>query len=287
MLTGGFGFGSSRSGAMIKPDGTFRISGVAPGEYTLQAHPTFEAQTPFGPPRFAFGMNRSSASMPIVVAGTPLADLRLVVLDNIRIPVTATFEETTEKPPEMVGINASSEKNRGGASAMRGENGRLTLDVPPGTWRLSAHAAPPWRVKRLAYRGREVEPGDEVELTAEPGGRIEAVFTTNKGSVVTGGVKDGSGKPVSDYIAFILPAEGDLANRIGFGRFQIARPDQQGRFRAEGLRPGEYVAIAVEDLEMEEMFEPDVLDGLRKGGSPFRLREGENPVLDLTLTSLP
>ena len=287
LLTGGFGFGSSRSGAMIKPDGTFRITGVTPGEYTLQAHPTFEAPTPFGPPRFAFGMNRTTASMPIVVAGTPLADLRLVVLDNIRIPVTATFEATTEKPPEMVGINASSEKNRSGASAMRGEDGRLTLDVPPGTWRLSAHAGPPWRVRRLSYRGREVEPGDEVELTAEPGGRIEAVFTTSKGSVVTGGVKNGSGNTVSDYIAFILPAEGDIAGRLGFGRFQVARPDQQGRFSAEGLRPGEYVAIAVEDLDMEEMFEPDVLEGLRKAGTPFRLREGENPVLDLTLSSLP
>lgn len=285
VMTGGFGWGGTRSGGMIKPDGTFRIPGVSPGEYVLQAHPTFEAPTPFGP-RFPFGMNRRSASMPIVVAGTPLADVRLVVPDNIRIPVTAAFEDATAKPPEMVGVSASSEKGRDGASAMRGEDGRLTLDVPPGTWRLMAHAASPWRVKRLSYRGREVEPGDEVELTAEPGGRIEAVFTT-KSSVVTGGVKDGSGKPVSDYIAFILPAEGDVAHRMGTGRFHVARPDQQGRFRAEGMSPGDYVAIAVEDLEMEEMFEPEVLEGLRKGGKPLRIREGENPVLDLTLTSLP
>jgi protocatechuate 3,4-dioxygenase beta subunit len=284
-MTEGMGFGGYRSGAMIKADGTFRLTGVAPGEYILQAHPTFEAPTPFGP-RFSFGMNRRTASMPVVVAGTPLADLRLVVPDNMRIPVIATFEDATEKPPEMVGVSASSEKGRDGASAMRGEDGRLTLDVPPGTWRLSAHAASPWHVKRLTYRGHDVEPGDEVELTAEPGGRIEAVFTT-KASVVTGGVKDGSGKPVSDYIAFILPAEGDIANRLGFGRLQVARPDQQGRFRAEGLRPGAYVAIAVEDLEMEEMFEPEVLEGLRKGGTPLRIRDGENPVLDLTLSSLP
>ena len=48
-----------------------------------------------------------------------------------------------------------------------------------------------------------------------------------------------------------------------------------------------HVAIAVEDLDMEDMFEPEVLEGLRKAGTSFRLREGENPILDLTLSSLP
>ena len=37
MMFGGGG------GGMIKPDGTFTVSGLAPGEYVIQARPTFSA----------------------------------------------------------------------------------------------------------------------------------------------------------------------------------------------------------------------------------------------------
>src|SRR5205085_2494140 len=89
-------------------------------------------------------------------------------------------------------------------------DGRLSLEVVPGTYRVSAGAMmmpgsgkQPWFVKRLAYRGRAVE-DEDVELTAEPGGRIDVVFTTRSSSVA-GSVTDDAGKPMTECTVIIVP----------------------------------------------------------------------------------
>jgi hypothetical protein len=276
------GFGGPNAGGGIKPDGSFTLPGLAPGEYIVQARPTFESREPFPS---TGGVERHSVSASITVTGDPVAPLRLVLPDPIRLPVTARFDDATAKLPEQVSVSAYSQRSRDGSSAMRGPDGRLTLDVAPGTWRLSAFAAAPWRLERITYRGQDIEPGDDVEITDEPGGRLDVLFTTKSGAVV-GSAKEAGGKPATEYIVFLLAAEGDLATAAGYGRFSMARPDQGGRFRAEHVRPGAYVAVAVEDLDTES-FDPDVLERLRKVGTPLRVRQGETATLDLTLSSIP
>jgi hypothetical protein len=275
------GFGGPNAGGGIKPDGSFTLPGLAPGEYIVQARPTFDAIGPFPSTQ---SVERHTVSASITVTGDPVAPLRLVLPDPIRLPVTARFDDATAKLPEQVSVSAYSKRSRDGSSAMRGPDGRLTLDVAPGTWRISAFAAAPWRLERMTYRGEEIEPGDDLEITDEPGGRLEVLFTTKSG-VVIGSAKEAGGKPATEYVVFLLAAEGDLASAAGYGRFSMARPDQGGRFKAEHVRPGAYVAVAVEDPDIES-FDPDVLERLRKVGTPLRVRQGETATLDLTLTSL-
>ena len=163
-----------------------------------------------------------------------------------------TFEDGGADKPERVSVSAN---RRAGHGLRHGHvrDGRLSLEVMPGTYRLSAFAmswnrpAPPgWFVKRLTYRGREVE-DDEVELTAEPGGRIDVVFTC-RSSTVDGSVTDDSGKPLTDYTVIIIPEDAELMRRGAFRRVRVARPDPQGRFRAEHLQPGDYLAAAIDDV---------------------------------------
>ena len=93
----------------------------------------------------------------------------------------------------------------------------------------------------------------------------------------------------------IFPADAELAKRANYRRMRMARPDQQGRFRAEHLPPGDYLAAAVVELDMEggldfdmqDGLEPDVLDGLPPAAKPFRLREGDTATLSLTLAPVP
>ena len=85
----------------------------------------------------------------------------------------------------------------------------------------------------------------------------------------------------------IFPADAELAKRADYRRMRMARPDQQGRFRAEHLPPGDYLAAAVVDVDMQDGFEPDFLDGLRRSAKPFRLREGDTATLSLTLAPVP
>ena len=85
----------------------------------------------------------------------------------------------------------------------------------------------------------------------------------------------------------IFPADAELARRGNYRRMRMARPDQQGRFRAEHLPPGDYLAAAVVDIDMQDGLEPDFLDGLRPAAKPFRLREGDTATLSLTLAAVP
>jgi hypothetical protein len=220
----------------------------------------------------------------VTVAGEPVTGVQLIVRPPIRVPVTTTFEDAGTRP-ERVFVSAIGASMNGNGARV-GEDGRLTLEVPPGPFRLTAAAGPPWLLKRLLYRGREVQPGDEVELTAEPGGRIEAVFTT-KAATLTGGVTDRSGRPLTEYTVIVLPEASDRARTPGFQYMNMARADQQGRFKVERLPAGAYVATAIEDFDMEALQEPEVQDALRRAGRSFRAVEGESVTLALTLAALP
>ena len=273
---------SGSGGGQIKPDGTFTVSGLAPGEYLLRAQPSFSTNPMFDDATTNRRERQATAS--VTVSGEPIVGLRLAVVDPIRIPVNPIFDDTSAPRPERVFVSASSQNGLGGSGAAIRDDGRLSLEVVPGTYSLFASAGSGWYVKRIVYRGQDVE-SEDVDLTAAPGGRIDVVFT-NRSSTVDGGVSDGSGKPVTEYTVVIFPQDAELARR-GRQRMRMARPDQQGRFRAEHLPPGDYLAAAVVELDMEGGFDPEILDGLRPAAKAFRLREGDAATLSLTLASVP
>ena len=127
---------------------------------------------------------------------------------------------------------------------------------------------------------------DEVELTAEPGGRIDVVFTTRTSSVA-GGVTDDGGKPVADSVAIIVPATAE-ATRRGSSRVQTAVADLQGRFRIGHLPPGSYLATAIAaETPIEDIFDVDFLEGIRRAGKSFTVAEGASVTVDLKLMPLP
>jgi hypothetical protein len=269
---------------MIKPDGTFMVSGLAPGDYVLQARPTFGANPMFDD--VTANRRERLATASVTVSGEPIVGLRLAVVDPIRIPVNPIFEDASAPRPERVHVFASSANGMASGNAAIRDDGRLSLEVVPGRYQLSASAMPPWQVKRVVYRGHEVE-FDDVDLTAEPGGRIDVVFTT-RSTTIDGGVTDGSGKPVTEYTVVIFPADAEVTRRANYRRMRTAQPDQQGRFRAEHLPPGDYLAAALVALDIQDALEqPDFLDGLRQSAKPFRLREGDTATLSLTLAPVP
>jgi hypothetical protein len=167
------------------------------------------------------------------------------------------------------------------------------LEVLPGTYRLSAGtmfssgrgAATPWLVKRLSYRGRDVE-DDDVELTGEPGGRVDVVFTTQSSRIV-GSVTDAAGKPAADSMVIILPEEPAALRRGAFRRLRFATAEADGRFRAEHLRAGNYLAVAIAEAPLEDIQDADFLDGIRRIAKPLTLSEGGSTAVALTLAPLP
>jgi hypothetical protein len=281
----GMGFGGG-GGGQIKPDGTFTVSGLAPGEYVVQARPVFGSNPMFEDATTNRRERLATAS--VTVSGEPIAGLRLAVVDPIRIPVNPTFDDASAPRPERVFVSANTQNGPGGGSAAIRDDGRLTLEVVPGTYRLSVGTmgGGRWFVKRLTYRGREVEDNEEVEITAEPGGRIDVLFT-NRSSSVDGSVTDDSGKPVADYMVVVFPDDADLLRSRSFNRVRVVRPDAQGRFRADYLRPGRYLAAALADAPIEDVYDPDFLEGLKGIAKPVRITEGASTTVALTLAPVP
>ena len=136
----------------------------------------------------------------------------------------------------------------------------------------------------MTYRGRDVE-AEEVDLTSAPGGRIDIVFTSRSASVA-GGVTDAAGKPVLDYTAVIFPADAGAPPGADYQRRQTAQPDPQGRFRA-GAASRRLPRRGGRRRDLQEVFEPEFLDGLRRVAKPLRSREDETVTVQLTLVPVP
>ena len=104
---------------------------------------------------------------------------------------------------------------------------------------------------------------------------------------VDGSVTDESGKPVADYLVIIVPEDGAALRRRAFRRIAVARPGPQGRFRAEHLAAGRYLAAAIADAPIEDLEDADFLESIRRVGKAFTVDEGASVTVDLKLTPVP
>jgi hypothetical protein len=112
------------------------------------------------------------------------------------------------------------------------------------------------------------------------------VQLTNRLTTIAGSVSDTRGQKVTDATV-VMFADDAKTWRPGSRFVRIARPDQDGRYRIEGLPPARYLAVAVDFLEKGSEWSPDTLDRLRKLGTDVRLSEGESRTLDLKVSPTP
>jgi hypothetical protein len=276
--------------AVVRPggNGAFTLSSVAPGDYTMMVRVFFdEAETMRlassgtldGDPGF---------SMPLSVSGTPIEDLRIVVPAPVDVSGRVVFEGGTPKGDVLGSVFASNTHGSlsGESRTPVGADGRFTLRLRPGTWRFSAWTPPGWMVKRLTFRGTAVDEDTQVEVTSEPGARLEVLLTSQL-TAVTGTVSDASGAPVLDYHAIVFPAERLDPAQGRHHRTRLDTSDAQGRFRLEGLPPGDYLVAALVDVEPNEEMSDDTIETVRESATPVRVREGQTETVALKLPPLP
>jgi protocatechuate 3,4-dioxygenase beta subunit len=272
----------------IRAAGAFSLSGVPPGDYTLTAQALFdEAEMARMLGTGGFGFEGGGFTMPLTVSGAPIANLRVVIPPVVEIAGRVLFEGS---PPPGGGspVSVFAAREAAGETGPRttvGADGRFTLRVLPGPWRIVAWS-PGWMPKRLTFRGRVAEDAfAPIEVDAEPGARLELVLTS-KVPVVTGTVSDGDGKPQMDYHVVIFPAERP-APSMARREPHVERPDKWGRFRVDALPPGEYLIAAIADYDAQESLDDELLDALRPAATPVHLAEGRIETVALKLVALP
>jgi hypothetical protein len=266
--------------AMSGADGRFTASNVPPGEHSIEVSPRPGEE--------------ESASIPITAGGQDITDLVITTTPGVTISGQVTFEGTA--PAEKtLRVNATSPEpgapgpmrifdntqgviDEKGRFQLRGMTGRVMFTVFP-----SAPMAGPlsWFVKSVTFNGENIT-DVPLDVAGVTDGSVLQIVITDKQTTLSGAVRDARGQQVTDYTVVIFPSQ--LREGAMPGRFTRAvRPDQQGRFETRGLPPGDYLAAAVESLEMGGQWDPAFRKQVEPAARRFRLTEGQAATIDLTL----
>jgi hypothetical protein len=270
------------NGTQVRPDGSFTINGLAPGEYTLQLQSN--VSNPLGgPPDFA--------STVVTVAGEDVTGVRLVTTrmsaatgrvivdgaaDAIR-PSTIRISASPVQPDDGMFVG-------GGGGGVVKDDWTFELRTRPGLMVVRASSmSGDWSLKAVRLNGANVtDSGIEIKPNEDVSG-IEIEITT-KMTEISGLVTNGRGEAAKDYTVVVFAR--DQERWTGATRFiTTGRPDQDGRFKIRGLPPAQYYSIALDYVEPGEASDPEFLDRIKSKASTLSLGEGDTKTVDLKLNS--
>ena len=285
-------------------NGNFNLSGVAPGEYSIQVqslaalmNAASQAMSMISggdsgtatPP--AQPMEREFAVATVTVAGEDISGLSItgtrgakatgrLVFEGGAAPESLKSLRLVAGPTDPDNIAAATASF--GMAAVK-ENGTFEIDGLVGG-RVFRFFDPPkgWFLKQITHenedvtdKGYDFKPGEDV-----PG--FEIVLTT-KSQTVSGTVTNDKNEPVKEYTVVVFPEDREKWT-VSAGRWRAsARPDQQGQFKIASLPPGSYLAIAVEYVPEGEWADPEWIKRAVRKATPFTLGEGAIKTLDLKL----
>jgi hypothetical protein len=280
---GGGRFGSAGN-ARVAADGTFTIRGVAPGDYKLRA-----ARMDNEP---------EVAILPIVVDGIDLTNVTLtgsaggtvagtvVVEEGVtaRIPrVQITIAERVVGQPDPTMLGAF--RGRYTPVVAAAGDGSFTVRNVFGPALMDVGVPDGWMVKAIGHDGRDIA---DMPIVLRHGEQLSGVriMVTDRITSVAGELTDDKGVAVPDGTVIVFTARSD--KWFEGSRFvRAARPDQKGRYQIKGLPPGEYLALALDDVEEGAWNDPEYLESLRQRAQRLTLTAGEPQTLSLKLVAVP
>lgn len=249
--TVGFG-GNGRAAA----DGTFTLHDIPPGQYILRATGT------------AGDRGVETASAPVIVAGADITGIALGAdaggLLAGRV-ITDSGDGLPSPAPHVTVLSPTLEQTStavpSGEDGSVGTGGRFTRRAPSGPGLVRIRGLPTgWALKRVMLGERDVTDGT-VDIRAGHTVADVTVIVSRRLASVSGTVTDVTGRP-ADSPVVLFPA--DAARWLeASGALRTARPDRSGRYQFDAVRPGEYLAIGIEQMEAWQVNDPEFLAPLR------------------------
>ena len=281
------GFDGFSNGTGVRPDGSFKLT-LPPGEYQIEARlsPRMGTMRP---------EDEQYATSKITVTSGSEDNVSLVVGRAASATGRVVFEGTTPVPPSpgkmRIPLYSDNGMCRSGEATIAAD-WSFHVEGLAGTC-----SAPPfgmfgrWMLKAVLFDGADLA---ESPVTFEPGQQFRnvQVVVTDRRTELSFRVADDNGQPTREYVIVVYPVEKSQwrTARIFVGPPPISMTARAGpgqtamvpgasvmparREALNGLRPGEYYVIAVDDLEPDDYRDPAVLERLRPGATRVTLPDG-------------
>ncbi len=264
-----------RGGTSVQADGTFKITGVAPGEYEVSLDLTNRETN-----------ERESVNTTVVVSGADVTGVSLAIAPSSRISGTLATDKGQPAPfaasAVRVNLPNAGYVQRSYASAPVRDDWTFQVKGVDGPRYFRVSGLPAgWALKSVLHDGREITDEPFEFKGSEDVGGFQLVLS-DQFTTVSGDVTDDRGRAVKDY-ALVVFAQ-DSGRWTANSRFVTnARPDQNGKFKVEKLPSGDYLAAALEYLDEGDASDPEFMEGLRGSATRFSLTDGETKTLNLKL----
>jgi hypothetical protein len=268
-------------GNRIRPDGSFTVSNVTAGTYTLTVNTAMGMGGPGSEaPEFA--------SMRLTVGNEDVSGINLVTSKGATVNgaiVTATGSTGTLNLAGVMVIPQAPRPNMvmaGGGPAKVEQNGTFRIQVPGERLFRVMNLPPTWMLKSVTLNGDDIT-DKPVEFKANEEVTGLEIVVTDRVPEVNGKVTTARGEPTRDYTVVIFPED---SKKWGFPSRYIrsGRADQEGLFKIRALPPDEpYLAVAVDYLEEGEGGDPEFLEQMKDRATRLSIADGEIKALDLKL----
>jgi hypothetical protein len=302
-------------------DGRFKYTTIAPGRYTLvvRASATLPARSAgrgggggvtmvSGTSQVVEGRGSTSpdtlyAIEEVEVAGFPLSGVTLRLQRGARLAGRVVFDASTQtQPADLTTLRVTLQPVSSSSSTVAGttigtmytsiQNATVRADgtfdiagLAPGSYRAQVTVPPApgesWWLRSAVVGGRDVlDTALDVTLGSDFSGAV--LTMTDRGSELSGTLTTAAGLPAPDYFVIIMPADPALRT-AGSRRVKSTRPATDGAFVFADLPAGDYLLVALTDVEPNEWQTPEFLATVAPGGAPVRIAEGEKKVQNLRL----
>jgi hypothetical protein len=294
-------FGAS-STARTDANGNFTLTGVAPGDYTLNARTSQIFTSSADGNSMSFTMvrstgpggggdsNQESGAVPLTVSGEDMSNVIIVTTKGASATGRVVYEGGSKPTANTIRISAAATDDTGpmtlisGASSVTAE-GTFEIKGLSGQRVFRVNGIPSgWVLKAVKVNGTDITDNGMEFKSAEAVTGVEVILTS-KVTEVKGAVKAGN-DPAMDYTVVIFSDEPDKWRVPSSRHIATGRPNQQGQFQVKNLPAGSYYAIALEYIPQGEWNDPEVLERLKTKASTFTVGEGEVKTLDLKLEGM-
>lgn len=268
----------SFSPGSVRPDaeGRFTLPGLSPGRYLF-----YGRSTPKSPDEPALWLRTE------VEVGTADAEAALTLKRGQKVSGKLTADGA---PPEWAAANLllSPLADISGTGINMtpthpAADGSFDIEhVAPGRYMLTAALGGDWKLSSAMLDGKDtLDYAIEVSEGRNTSGiaaRVSKDLTS-----ISGLVTDALGRPSPEFSVVVFAADAELRRTSPRRTSGLVKIASDGRFKVEGLPPGDYLLAVIVDADPQQLQDRAFLEQIAAGAIQIRLAEGQKVVQDLKI----